>query len=264
MQSAVMCAADKLVLPDAGFFAGALLIFFFRHPYGQRYAHGIGIFHGHAAFQADNVVGDNNMIVVGLQQFTGKFGGAGFFAAEVYQGLSALGQLIAGARSANGGESHVRPDGAEVLREALQDAGFGLAQALGDIDERHGAGQLRQHLPSKPVHAKAADAADNQLGARQRLLELLELEKPHVFRQFTGQGGVCSVLTQGLNDMAVQRRAHQVHLMPIVDGRHRHGRTHQSGTNNTDQGHEATPINNEAGRGGILRGTKKHKGTLRV
>ena len=200
---------------------------------GHGHAQGIGVLQGHGAFQANDVVRRGNMVVGGLHGLFHHLDHRGIFAAEGHFGLVVGNQFIGRARAADG--VHLTVD-ALLGQFGLPVGGVGnegavrqVDQALGYRQHRQGGIQVGEHLVQEPVHAERRNAANDEIGPFDGLFPLVELIILDPFREGNLEFGMLVGGAAGIDDVLIQRCAHQAHLIAVFESRERKGGAHHSG-----------------------------------
>ena len=178
------------------------------------------------------------MVIARLKQRFEELERLRVLAAEGHVGLVAVGQFIAGAGPAHGVE--VAPQAAQlalVVERIGDEPPVFLDHALGHGQNGQRLRQYGQHRLQKPVHAKAGNAADHGVRALQRFGKLLELIVLVTLRQLPAHVQVPARLAGMLDDLAVERRADQPHLVAVFAGGDADGRAHHARADDGDDRH---------------------------
>ena len=109
--------------------------------YGQGNRHGIGIFEGNSTFQADNVIGQGNVVIRALHGFFHHTKGVAVLSAESDFGGVHEDKFVGGTRTADGANGAVDATFSQfafpITGIRHQRAIFGGAQAFCDRQNRH-------------------------------------------------------------------------------------------------------------------------------
>ena len=138
-------------------------------------------------------------------------------------------KLITGARPADRIEINMLAGRLTLL----EDRGIGNQRAVLEIDhsfsnckERNLFGKYRKDLITEPVETETADAAQDQICALERFLQLFDLIIFDPVMKCSLQCDVIVVLSESVNDLPVQRGSDESDFMPVFKSRECDRRVH--------------------------------------
>ena len=119
-----------------------------------------------------------------------------------------------------------------------------VEEALRDGEHGNGDRNARQELVAEPVDAEARDAADHEVGALERAVELVDLveldavrERRDALREVLGELRVAVGGAAGVDDLPVERGADEADRVSVFAGGEGERASHHAGADDDDGGH---------------------------
>src|SRR5215203_2137063 len=100
-------------------------------------------------------------------------------------------------------------------------------------------------MPAGPAHTERVDAAHDDIGPIERLLGLLELEGSGRLGDLAVEDRMHYCFLDGVDDLTVEVRADQAHLVTVVRERKSEGCRHYAGAKNANGRHASPERRNE-------------------
>ena len=146
--------------------------------YRQGYAERISVLHSHCTLYTDNVCGETDVVVIRCQKSLDLLKCLHIFSAESDVAVIMVCKLITGAGTAD----RIEIDMFAGRLTLLENGGIGnqcavleVDHSLSDCEERNLFGKYRKDLIAEPIETKTADAAQDQICAFKRFLQLFDL-----------------------------------------------------------------------------------------
>ena len=202
---------------------------------------GVGVFQRHGALQADHIPGQGNMVVSGRHGLLHHPEGCLVLTAKSHLGMVVEHQFVRRAGPPDGIDA--APDAlfrqfpGPVIRIRTQRPVLQADQAFRDGQDGDIRVQMRQDGLQEPVDAEGRHAPDDEIDAGDGLLPFLELIIPDPFGERDIELGMKPALAAMVDDVPVQRRAHQTDVVPVLPGGESERRAHHTRADDGDTPH---------------------------